>query len=455
MLRTLIIVILLIGVFAMAVTTPFGALIAYQWFAYFRPQEWVWIDISVFRFSLLLGLVLVLRCLSAGVMPDVKHRFSIGIVIFLATGVIAQVNAVQPDVGWQWIDHFARLALLSLFMISLVNTPNRLLFAVMVIAVSLGTRTAKMGLVSVMSGGIHIVDGFGGSFPDNNGFALAAVMIMPMLWAISNLIPEGWQFRRTIVWGFRFATLFTAYASISTYSRGGLLALVAGFVAYIVTLRRRRFTVIAMALLIGVLAAPFVKLPDGYVERMETIRTYEEVEEGSALSRLHFWQVAWEMAKDKPLGIGMWNFEHLYDRYDFLHGHYGRGRAVHSSHFQVLAEHGFIGFFIWIGLFASALWTCQRVRKIAESELAGTRDGAILSNMAHALFASMVAFLVGGSFISMAVNEITWNTFALVAALERIASARAKEMARAIPARATLTVADGRYSGARLKSRRT
>lgn len=388
-------------------------------------------------------------------MPNLTHRFSIGIVIFLATGVVAQVNAVQPDVGWQWIDHFARLALLSLFMISLVNTPNRLLIAVLVIAVSLGTRTAKMGLVSVMSGGIHIVDGFGGSFPDNNGFALAAVMIMPMLWAISNLIPEGWKFRKTIVWGFRLATLFTAYASISTYSRGGLLALLAGFVAYLLTLRRRRFTTIAVVLLIGVLAAPFVQLPEGYTDRMETIRTYEEVEEASALSRLHFWQVAWEMAKDKPLGIGMWNFEYLYDQYDFLDGQYGRGRAVHSSHFQVLAEHGFMGFFIWIGLFASALWACQRVRRAAERELAGTRDGAILSNMAHALFASMVAFLVGGSFISMAMNEITWNTFALVAALERIANARVQAMARTTSDRPNCTAAVGGYSGARLRSRRT
>lgn len=455
MLRTLAIAILLMGALAMAVWNPFGALIAYQWFAYFRPQEWVWIDISVLRFSLILGLVLVLRCLSAGVMPNVTHRFSIGIVIFLATGIVSQVNAVQPDVGWQWIDHFARLALLSLFMISLVNTPHRLLFAVMVIAVSLGTRTTKIGLVSLIGGGIHVGLGFGGSFTDSNGFALGAVMIMPMLWAISNVIPEGWRFRTTIVWAFRLATLLTAYASISTYSRGGLLALLAGFVTYLLMLRRRRFTAIAVVLLIGLLAAPFVKLPEGYADRMETIRTYEEVEEGSALSRLHFWQVAWEMAKDKPLGIGMFNFQYLYDQYDFLDGYYGRGRAVHSSHFQVLAENGFVGIFIWIGLFASALWTCRRVRRTAERELAGTRDGAILSNMAHALFASMAAFLVGGSFINLALNELTWNTFALVAALERIANARVQEMARTTPDRPNCTVADGRYSGAHLRSRRT
>lgn len=420
MIRTLLVLSVIFAAIFIALVNPFGALLAYQWFAYFRPQEWVWTDISAFRFSMVLGVIFVLRCLVSGVLPNLTHRLSIGMLLFLLTGVVAQINAPRPDIGWQWIDHFARLALLSMLIVSLVNTPRRLLLAVAVIAVSLGVRTAKIGLASMVQGGIRVAEGYGGSFVDNNGFALAAVMIMPMLWTLSNVVPEEWRFRRQIVWALRLSTLFSAYAAVSTFSRGGLLALIAGSVAFIFTLRRRRLATLATAVVVGIIAAPFVTLPEGYTERMETITTYQEVHEDSALSRLHFWKVAVEMAKDHPLGIGMFNFQAAYDRYDFLGGRFGSGRAVHSSHFQVLAEQGFVGLFVWIALFASALRTCLRVRGIASRELASTRDGLVLSNMAQGLFVSMVAFLVGGSFINLALNEITWNTFALVAALERV-----------------------------------
>lgn len=439
MLRTLLVLGIIVAAIVFALVNPFGALLAYQWFAYFRPQEWVWTDISGFRFSMVLGLILVLRCLASGVLPNITHRFSIGMLLFLLTGIVAQVNAMRPDIGWQWIDHFARLALLSMLIVSLVNTPRRLLLAVAVIAVSLGVRTAKIGFASILQGGIRVAEGYGGSFVDNNGFALAAVMIMPMLWALSNVVPAEWKFRRQIVWALRLSTLFSAYAAVSTFSRGGLLALIAGSLAFILTLRRRRLVTIAAVALVGTVVAPFVTLPEGYTERMETITSYEEVGEDSALSRLHFWEVAVEMAKDHPLGIGMFNFQVAYDQYDFLGGRFGSGRAVHSSHFQVLAEQGFLGLFVWIMLFASALRACLRIRGIAERELADTQDGAVLSNMAQGLFVSMVAFLVGGSFINLALNEITWNTFALVAALERVTSSMVharKEVDRSsVPAR--------------------
>lgn len=455
MLRTLLIGIILAGAIAIAIGNPFGALMAYQWYAYFRPEEWVWIDISAFRFSLVLGTILILRCLASGVWPTLNNRFSVGIVAFLMTGIVAQVNAVRPDIGWQWIDYFARLALVSLLIITLVNTPRRLFYASLVIALSLGLRTAKVGLTSLMQGGVQIAYGHGGSFVDNNGFGLACVMIMPLLWGLSGVIPAEWRFRRAIAWSLRFATLFTAYAAVSTYSRGALLALGAGFLAYVLTMRRRRIATLAVVLVVGSIAAPFVTLPEGYTERMETITSYEEVGEDSALSRLHFWQVAWEMAKDLPLGIGMFNFQHLYDRYDFLHGAFGYSRAVHSSHFQVLAEHGFAGFIAWIGLFALAFLTCLRVRRLANQELAGREDAALLSSMSGAFIASMVAFLAGGAFINLALNEITWNTFALVAAMGAIAFERMPEAVGAAPNRPAWMSQDEwrrRHAPARIKA---
>jgi hypothetical protein len=54
-------------------------------------------------------------------------------------------------------------------------------------------------------------------------------------------------------------------------------------------------------------------------------------------------------------------------------------------------------------------------------------SGAIVAEQQHFFFTaanglmtSMIAFLVGGSFIALALNDLTWLTFALVAALDRL-----------------------------------
>jgi hypothetical protein len=46
---------------------------------------------------------------------------------------------------------------------------------------------------------------------------------------------------------------------------------------------------------------------------------------------------------------------------------------------------------------------------------------------------SMTGFLVGGSFLAMALNDVTWLTFAVLAALDRIAVQLCLEAKKATP----------------------
>jgi O-antigen ligase len=125
--------------------------------------------------------------------------------------------------------------------------------------------------------------------------------------------------------------------------------------------------------------------------------------------------------QDRPMGVGLFNYESVYDRYDFLGGKFGERRSVHSSHFQVLAETGLLGAFAWTGLFGYSIIIIFRIRR--RGFLATVpEDKKTYITSANALMASMMAFLVGGAFIAMALNDLTWVTFALLAALDRISS---------------------------------
>ena len=57
MLRTVFILLILIPGFVAALRNRYAALLMYLWFALFRPQDWLWIDITSLRLSMVLGIV--------------------------------------------------------------------------------------------------------------------------------------------------------------------------------------------------------------------------------------------------------------------------------------------------------------------------------------------------------------------------------------------------------------
>jgi probable O-glycosylation ligase (exosortase A-associated) len=425
MLRSLFVFAILIPGVAAALTNRFAALLLYLWFALFRPMEWVWFDLSALRPSLVLGLLLVVPSFLTGVFPNLGHPLSVGSVMFLLAGLVAQTNAVSAATGWYWLDYLFRLLLVCLLATSLISDQRRFKLTMAVIAGSFGVHAAKAGLMSLLGGGTRFGEGLAGAFVDNNGYAVGMVMILPLLLGTAQNMSRPWVKR-----AFYIAVPFTALAVVSTFSRGGFLALAAAGLTITLLHRRRMLAFLA----VGVLAIPlalFMINQEGYLDRLQTIRTYEERNESSALSRLHFWRVAVNMALDHPLGIGFFNYDSAYDRYDFLDGEFGRRRSVHSSTFQVLAETGFAGAAIFASLFVMAFRAAFRIRRRGLRQDLAPDDRKLFVTAGNALLASMAAFLVGGSFIAMALNDLTWMTFALVASLDLI-SARCVAQADAV-----------------------
>src|SRR5262245_29463451 len=108
MLRFLLVSSILVPGIVMALKDRFMALLLYLWFAFFRPQDWIWFDISSLRLSLVLGVILAVPAMLGGVWPNLSHPLSFGTVVFLLLGIFAQTGAVDPALGWAWVDFFAR-----------------------------------------------------------------------------------------------------------------------------------------------------------------------------------------------------------------------------------------------------------------------------------------------------------------------------------------------------------
>src|SRR5688572_7361764 len=176
--------------FVAAVYSRFAALLLYLWFALFRPQEFLWFDISAWQPSLWIGVLLVVSCFVTGTFPNVTHPISIGTILFLSAALVAQANAVDPLLGWVWVDYLFRLILVSLLAVTLISTRRRFVWTVGVIAGSFGFYSAKAGLASLMGGGVRFFDGLAGAFIDNNSYAVGTAMVMPLLIATAQNIPR-------------------------------------------------------------------------------------------------------------------------------------------------------------------------------------------------------------------------------------------------------------------------
>jgi probable O-glycosylation ligase (exosortase A-associated) len=447
MLRSLLVLSVLVPGFFAALTNGYAGLLMYLWFALFRPQDWLWIDITSLRVSMVLGVVMVTRSLASGIFPNITHPLTLGIALMVCSSMITQTSAVRPDIGWIWIDFLFRLALSCTMVVALATNPKRLYGVLSVICLSLGFHASKAGLAFLLTGGgTRFDDGLSGAFVDNNGYALGTVMIIPMLLVSAQNI-ELLYTGSHLKWVRRglYATVPLCILTVlGTYSRGGFLAFSAALLTFIM-LQRRRFTALAGLLAFFTVLLAVVPIPQKYVDRLSTIRTYnqtnDEDPEGakeSAKSRTHFWQVGIVMATTKPLGVGIKQYEAAYDRFDFLHGRYGHKRAIHSSHLQVLAELGFFGAFLWLGLFAYGFVACLRVRVRSNNEKLSPQMRRFLLTTANGLMASMAGFIVGGAFLSLAYNELTWLTFGMIAALD-VLSVRLSEQPETEPVKAVVS----------------
>jgi hypothetical protein len=81
---------------------------------------------------------------------------------------------------------------------------------------------------------------------------------------------------------------------------------------------------------------------------------------------------------------------------------------------------------IYVAIVLSSWLACRRVRKRAAAGVLPAELGAY----AIALESGLIAFIVGGSFVSFQYSEMLWHYFGLTMALERVA-VRAEAEARA------------------------
>ena len=422
MIRSLLIVVALIVGWGFAFQSALYAACLYLWIAYFRPEAWAWSGVfATLNLSFIAGVFLLARTLISPVRFRLDLRNGL-LIVFLAHSLLCSLLAPNMDYSLGHLQQFAKTVIVSYLLSVLITTESDFRLVITVIAVSLGFEAGKQGWAQLVLNPGARNDNSVPFLGDNNLVAVGMSMLLPMVGAL-GATASGWQRR-----AFQFLSIGVLYRAISTYSRGGLLAVSSVGALYLWRSPNKLRTIIAFAVAVALILPV---LPQQYWDRMSTITASGEERDDSQTGRLHFWQVAVAMANDRPLvGVGHRGYEPNYNHYDSLAGLHGTNRAVHSAWFGILSEGGYPGLGLFLAIFTSSVWACRRIRRMA-------RKGEItesLGRYAIAMESALVAFAVGGSFVSFQYNEMLWHFFALTMALEHVAVTQAAEARRRVEA---------------------
>jgi len=414
-LRALLMLVVFVGSLPICFIRPFYGIILWTIVAFLNPQAYLWNAASLFPWALavaiptLAGMIFFSRNWAALVSRKV---FLIALLWawFCVTSIISTSNPVflhHAADTWEHLRTISKILLMTMATVLIVDSFRRLRMFVIVIACCFGCYVLKSLPFIILTGGRFRLYGPQLSMiADNNDFGLALNMTLPLFFFLAQTETSR-RWKRF----FAFLCLITIPAIFFTYSRGAVLGLVV--LGFLMCLRVRARMVLIPLVLLG-LAVAMLFAPDAWKDRMNPDAAIDQ----SARERFNSWTFSWNLAKEYPIaGGGFSTFTpELFSQYA---PHAQEVYGPHSVYFGVLAEHGFVGF----GLYMAVVFACVRTL-LRLAKLARNYGDTVMANYANMFLYSLIGFLVSGAFLGRAYFDYYFSIVACVIILEKLARER-------------------------------
>ena len=383
------------GVLPFIFKRPWIGILLWCWLGYMNPHRQTW----GFAYDMPFALICAVVTITAFIFSKEKKemiwtRETILLLMFIGWMLITTFFAFYSELAWiQW-NKVWRIQLMVFLTAMIIKERQHLHWMIWVIALSLGYYGVKGGIFTIVHGGQFRVQGPTGTFfGGNNEMALVLAMLIPLIRYLHLQATQQW-----VRWGLASAMVLSGIAAIGSQSRGGMLAMAAMGLFLWFKSRHKFVMTIYMVIAVAIMASV---MPQEWYDRMDSIKNYQE--DASALGRFNAWHTAFNVAKDRVTGGG---FE-MFRAPTFLQ--YApepwRVHDVHSIYFEVMGEHGFIGFGMFILLAVFAWLRANQV--IRECKNDPQRKWA--ADLAAMIQVSLVGYGAGGAFLGLAYFDLTYH----------------------------------------------
>jgi probable O-glycosylation ligase (exosortase A-associated) len=411
--RDLLLLVIILGSVPISLFEPFYGVLVWIWISYFNPHRFTFSYMYEFPVAAVIAVPTLLGILFTRKInrnPMVRETALLGMLWIWF--VITYLNATRiPLFQGHILDakseliRVSKILLMTVVMILLVNTRERLKYLFLVTSLSFSLLVLKGALFGARTSGQYRVWGPPDSFlADNNGFAMAVNMSLPMLFYLGR-VEENRLLKRIL----NISFICGIVSVLLTYSRGGLLGLVAVMLTIVLKSRYRVLSGIVLVAC-GLLVLTFA--PEKWMERMGTLKHESENVDDSAHQRLVSWGTTLNFSKDYPIMGG--SFDTLPDievfqRYESepLPGGFPSS-GPHSIYFQVIGEQGYVGLILYLALIGCCMFSLRRIRSYARRITAMNWSFPYLDILETAF----IGFLVSGAFLGLANFDLFYQLIA-------------------------------------------
>jgi O-antigen ligase len=381
-----------------------------------RPEDWI-PGLSHVPLAKVAGVLALLAFLLS--LRKIRQRFRPEVIclifLFLQLFTAALLSPVWRGGALSTTLDFGKVVLIVLVMFVALSTAKRLHKLLFVQAASV----AAISAVAVWKGhmlGSRLEGVLNGNYSNPNDLAISIVISLPLCLALSFL--SRGRFGKA-AWA--FAAVVMGYAVLLTGSRSGFisLAIATGLCLWEFAIRGRRFYLLALASVIGIVLCVFSGSIVG--ERLKgTFNPADDVASayGSAQQRQQLLWRSIEVTAQHPLfGVGPGDFQVLS----------GDWHVTHNSYTQIASEGGLPALALYLTIFFYGFHNLRAAKRLSR------RNGE-LNLLAGAIRASMVGFIVGSFFASYAYQFFPYFLVAYSTALFRV-SRNASTVTKQAPVR--------------------
>jgi putative inorganic carbon (hco3(-)) transporter len=426
----------------MAFKRPFLFTLVYAYVDIVSPQRLSYFLLNSVPLSLILFVLAFLGFMVSDDKKDVRIAprwvlllLLLGYCGYTTTVAVEQVAALEKW-GWVW-----KALVFAAFLPLTLRTKLRIEALVLTMVLCASALIVTGGIKTAAGGGgygslVILIDDNSGLF-EGSIISCVAITIIPLiLWLAKHgtIFKPDWKVRI-----YAAALIFACLLiPVGTQARTGVICIA---VLGILLLRysRHRMLYLGAVALVGLAAIPF--LPSSFTERTDTIKNYKADE--SASTRLAVWAWTWEYVKEHPMGGGFEIYRQNRIRYDMEQSTNAnepppidapavkevvdKGRAFHSSYFEMLGEQGFPGLFIWLCIQLGGVWRMEAIQRIYRKR--NRPDEAWVAPLANALQNSQIIYLVGSLFVGIAFQAYFFMLTALQIGFDTYLARRRKEAA--------------------------
>ena len=384
--RDIVVLIFLTACIIAALKKPWWGALSLAVFSYLNPHAYAWGFVRSLPVYYVLFLVVTVSTIATKDKQPIPKDWRIPAFIFLwVYFIFTTTQAPLQDIAWTKFWFICKIFIPFYFTWVLINTREKLYYLISTIGASIGVVAVKGGIFAIATAFGHRVYGPPNTqFEDNNLFAVAMLMAIPLLLVWEKELTKKW-----LKTGILISVPIIYAASLSSWSRGALLTMIA-LTLILISNSKRKFMTIPIVI-VGIIAV-IPAMPEEWFGRMHTLETYEE--DLSAMSRIEAWTDGWNYALSHPFtGAGFDGWIHV------------TMRDWHSSYIEMLAEHGFIAFGVWLSMVLGSVISLTSLARKAK-RIEGMDWVIHYSSMVRA---SIICYMVGTAFLGLSYWDLIYH----------------------------------------------